>query len=90
MNEFPKRVDGRVKMGTDVCLSQGLRTSLAELPLWLNGLRTQCSVHEDAGLILGLAQWVKNPVLTQAVAQTADSAQIQHCLGCGGGQQLKL
>ena len=40
MNEFPKRVDGRVKMGTDVCLSQGLRTSLAELPLWLNGLRT--------------------------------------------------
>ena len=25
-----------------------------EFPLWLSGLRTQCGVHEDAGLIPGL------------------------------------
>ena len=30
----------------------------SEFPLWLSGLRTQCSVHEDVGVIPGLAQWV--------------------------------
>ena len=32
---------------------------LREFPLWLSGLRTQHSVHEDVGLILGLVQWIK-------------------------------
>ena len=36
--------------------------------LWLRGLGTQHSVHEDPCLIPGLAQWVKNPALLQAVA----------------------
>ena len=31
--------------------------------LWLGGLRTQRSVHEDVGLLPGLTQWVKDPVL---------------------------
>ena len=35
-------------------------------PLWLIGLRTQHSLHEDAALIPGLAQWVKDPVFLES------------------------
>ena len=43
-------------------------------------------IHEDAGLIPGLAPCVRDLVLRGAMVQVADVAQILS--GCGIGQQL--
>ena len=39
------------------------------------------SLCEEADLIPGLAHWVKDPTLQQAVAQVTDAVQIWHCQG---------
>ena len=39
------------------------------------------SNHEVLGLIPGLAPWVKDPALRQAVVQVADMAGIPRCCG---------
>ena len=45
-----------------------------ELPLWLNRLRTQHSVCENAGSIPGLVQSVKDLALPRAMTYVADVA----------------
>ena len=40
--------------------TKALLKNKQELPLWLSGLGTLRSLTEDAGLIPGLAQWVKD------------------------------
>ena len=54
-----------------------------EFLLWLKRLRTQPCLCEDVSLIPDLAQWVKDPVLLQAVVQVTGAAQIHCCSRCG-------
>ena len=54
---------------------------------WVTNLTSIC---KDTGFIPGLAQWVKDLVLLQAVMQVADVAWILRCCGRGIGQQLQL
>ena len=74
---------------------------LADLETFSKTLMTYCrsshhgsaemnlsSIHEEAGLIPGLTQWVKDLVLPRAVVKDADVAHIWRCCGCGVGQQL--
>ena len=46
--------------------------------------------HEVAGLIPGLAQWVRDLALLWAVVWAADAARIPCCCGSGVGRWLQL
>ena len=54
---------------------------------WLTNLTWN---HEVSGSIPGLIQWVKDPMLLQAVAQVADVDWIWHCCSYGIIWQLQL
>ena len=60
------------------------------VPIVAQWFKNLTSTHEDVGLVLGLALWVKDLVLPQVKAQVTDTAQIWFSCGCGVGQQLQL
>ena len=66
---------------------EGLQTGV---PVVAQRVTNLTSIHKDASSIPDLTQWVKDSVLSQAVALFSDVAQILCCYGCGCDWLLQL
>ena len=53
------------------------------VPVVAQWIRNPIFIHEDAGFIPDLTQWVKNLALLRAGVYVTDVAQIQCYHGCG-------
>ena len=58
---------------------------LSRIPIVGQQLTNPPNIHEDAGSIPGLAQWLKGLALSWAVVQASDTAQVLNDCGCGVG-----
>ena len=63
-----------------------IRNNKQRVPIVAQKVKNPNGIHEDAVLIPGLAQCVKDLVLPQAVTWVTDMTQIRCCCGCGTGQ----
>ena len=70
--------------------TKGAINSKTGVPIVAQCLVNQTSIHEDVGLIPGLAHWVEDLAFLQAAVQVTDVAWIWCCCGCGVGLQLQL
>ena len=51
-----------------MCACWGVKNDFEGVPIVAQWIKTSTSLHEEADLIPGLVQWVKDPALPQAAA----------------------